>query len=96
MPNINKYITVEDNFLSVAQEQLFQSLVATASFPYRFYPTHVDYLPPDSVLAERLGRGEICPSNQLSHLLYIHGEDKVSPHFINFEPMILRIGRAHV
>lgn len=94
MPNIDKYFTVQNNFLEVAHERLFKDFVASASFPYRFYPSHVDYLPPDSVLAARLEKGEICPANQLSHLLYIHGEDNVSPHFKTFEPLILGVAKT--
>ena len=91
MSSIDKYITVEDGFLEVAHEELFKDFVASASFPYRLYPTHVDYRGTDPILKGRVERGEISPSNQLSHLLYIHGEDNVSPHFKNFEPIIRRV-----
>lgn len=87
------YLVVDD-ILEVADRKILSHLTSSPSFPYRFYPSYKTH----EVLDEGGGFNKMENSvvpfvnpSQLSHHLYDLSEEKSSPHFSEFVPLLMSL-----
>lgn len=71
---------VIDDFISPDDQVKVLALVGSRDMAYRIYPTHI--FEEGSVLKDKVH----APS-QLTHFMYMHGEDKSSPHIGIIRPL---------
>jgi hypothetical protein len=73
-------ISVFENFISSKKQNILSDFLASSAFPYRFHNIH---------------NGEPYPSKQLTHHLFMAGEEKQSPHYPVISPLLEAIQEIH-
>jgi hypothetical protein len=73
-------VLIINNFISEKEQKELLDYVASNQMPYRIYPTHT--FEDNSVMQDK-----VHAPNQFTHFLYMHGEEKSSPHIKILRPV---------
>lgn len=70
-----------NNFITLEQQKELYDYVSSNKVPFRIYPTHI-FGENDPL------KGKIHAPEQFTHFMYMHGEEKISPHIQIIRPVL--------